>query len=156
MDFNVALGGKFDGGKGHATVYLDYRKTDAITKDARDYTNCSVQGGMTMNGPTCGGSGTWQDGRFLVYAAVGSQVKDYVLDVNSPNGDQLRPRTSADVYNFAPANFMQRPDKRWAAGGFLNYDWNTKLEGLRRVHVHGRLHGRADRAVGRLRQHQRC
>ena len=128
MDFNVALGGKFgDGGKGHATVYLDYRKTDAITKDARDYTNCSV-GSLGANGPACGGSGTWQNGRFLVYNPAGKRVGDYVLDVNSPNGDQLRPRTGADVYNFAPLNFMQRPDKRWAGGGFLNYDWNAKLK----------------------------
>jgi iron complex outermembrane recepter protein len=132
MDFNVALGGKFgDGGKGHATVYLDYRYTAAITKDARDYTNCSVSSlntSPTATGPLCGGSGTWQYGRFLVYPAVGSASKDYVLDVNSPNGDQFRARTAADVYNYAPLNFMQRPDKRWAGGGFLNYDWSKQLK----------------------------
>ncbi len=128
MDFNVALGGKFADGKGHATVYLDYRYTAAITKDARDYTNCSVLGGMTLNGPTCGGSGTWQYGRFQVYNAANRKVGDYVLDPNSATGDTMRPRQSSDNYNYAPANFMQRPDKRWAGGGFLNYDWNSKLK----------------------------
>ncbi len=128
-DFNVALGGKFgDGGRGHATLYADYRHTTAMTKDQRDYTNCSVLGGLTMNGPTCGGSGTWPAGRFLVYPAVGSVSKDYVLDLNSSTGDQLRPRTSADVFNYAPYNFMQRPDQRLSAGGFLNYDWNKHVQ----------------------------
>jgi iron complex outermembrane receptor protein len=128
---NVAFGGKFADRKGHAALYLDYRNTDAIKKDRRDYTNCSVLGGMTMNGPTCGGSGTWPAGRFLVYPAVGSSYKDYVLDV--PTGNQLRPRTGLDVYNYAPENFMQRPDKRWAGGAFLNYDWNKYISGYAEV-----------------------
>jgi outer membrane receptor protein involved in Fe transport len=127
-DFNVALGGKFGEGKGHASVYLDYRTTDAITKDQRDYTNCSVLGGMTLNGPTCGGSATWPAGRFSVYNADFSKGANYVLDLNSPNGDQFRLRTASDVYNYAPANFMQRPDKRWAGGGFLNYEWNKRIQ----------------------------
>ncbi|MCX6538272.1 MAG: TonB-dependent receptor [Acidobacteria bacterium] len=127
-DFNVALGGKFGDRKGHASVYLDYRNTDAITKDQRDYTNCSVLGGLTMNGPTCGGSATWPAGRFTVYDATFSKTANYVLDLNSATGDQLRPRTSADVFNYAPYNFMQRPDQRWAGGGFLNYEWNKKIQ----------------------------
>jgi outer membrane receptor protein involved in Fe transport len=35
-NFNVALGANFDQRRGHATVYLDYRDTPAITKDQRD------------------------------------------------------------------------------------------------------------------------
>ena len=121
MDFNVALGGKFGDQKGHAAAYIDYRSMDAITKDARDYTNCSV--GQGANGPVCSGSGTWQYGRFLAVDATGSFTRDYVLD--STLGNQFRKRNSAtDVYNYAPSNFMQRPDTRWAFGGFLNYDWN--------------------------------
>jgi outer membrane receptor protein involved in Fe transport len=125
-DFNVALGGKFGDGKGHATVYLDYRTTNAITKDQRDYTNCSA--GLGATGPLCSGSSTWQYGRFQVFAPTGSANKTYVLDPASPNIDQMRLRTSADVYNYAPSNFMQRPDDRWAGGGFLNYQWNKKVQ----------------------------
>ena len=127
-DFNVALGGKFGEGKGHASAYLDYRNTDSITKDARDYTNCSVLGGLTMSGPTCGGSATWPAGRFTVYDPTFTTSKNYVLDLNSATGDQLRPRTGADVYNYAPSNFVQRPDQRWAGGAFLNYEWNKKIQ----------------------------
>jgi outer membrane receptor protein involved in Fe transport len=132
-DVNVALGGKFADRKGHAAAYVDYRTMDAIQKDQRDYTNCA--GGLGANGPVCGGSGTWQDGRFLVISPTGKSA-DFVLDVNSPNGDQFRKRNSAtDVYNYAPANFMQRPDKRWAGGGFLNYEFNKYAQGYAEVMI---------------------
>ena len=65
IDFNLAFGSKFADGKGHASFYLDYRKTDSINKDQRDYTNCSVLG-FGATGPVCGGSGTWPYGRFIV------------------------------------------------------------------------------------------
>ena len=125
--FNVALGGLFGDRKGHASAYLDYRDIPAITKDARDYTNCSVSG-LGATGPACGGSGTWQNGRFLVLRPNGTTAGDYVLDVNSPGGDEFRRRVSTDVYNFAPSNFMQRPDTRWIAGGAVNYEWNRAAE----------------------------
>lgn len=126
--FNVAIGGLFGERKGHASAYLDYRDIPAITKDQRDYTNCSVQA-LGANGPACGGSGTWQNGRFLVLRPNGTTAGDYVLDVTSASGDQFRRRTSTDVFNFAPYNFMQRPDTRWIAGGAVNYEWNKAAEG---------------------------
>jgi iron complex outermembrane recepter protein len=130
-NFNVALGANFDQRRGHATVYLDYRDTPSITKDQRDYTNCSVSG-LGASGPACGGSATWQNGRFLVLRKPGATAPaqaDYVLDVNSPGGNQLRRRVSTtDAFNFAPYNFMQRPDTRWAGGGFMDYQWNRHAE----------------------------
>ena len=128
-NFNVALGANFDQRRGHATVYLDYRDTPAITKDQRDYTNCSVQG-LGATGPQCSGSGTWQNGRFLVLPKPGSgrSSGDFALDVNAPGGNQFRPRTATDLYNFAPHNFMQRPDTKWLGGGFMNYEWNRHAE----------------------------
>src|SRR5450830_329694 len=47
VNWNVAFGSKFADGKGHASFYLDYRKTNSITKDQRDYTNCST-GSLTV------------------------------------------------------------------------------------------------------------
>ena len=43
--FSVVLGGKFADGKGHAAVYLDYRKLEELTKGSRDYLNCAVAAG---------------------------------------------------------------------------------------------------------------
>src|SRR5688572_8576078 len=43
VNLNLAVGGRIGGGKGHASAFIDYRDIADIWKDARDYTNCSVQ-----------------------------------------------------------------------------------------------------------------
>jgi iron complex outermembrane receptor protein len=123
IDWNVAWGAKFADDKGHASFYLDYRTTTAIKRDQRDYTNCSV---MTLySSPACGGSSTAAAGRFIT-----PDGHSWVLDTSTttdPNGNQLRPWTSSDVWNFNPDNFMQRPEERWAGGAFINYDMNKYI-----------------------------
>jgi iron complex outermembrane recepter protein len=126
---NAALGGKFADGKGHASVYLDYRHTAAVTKDKRDYTNCAMD--ATSNGPVCSGSEDIPAGWFSVYDRDFFPVGDYVLDL--PSGDQLRLRAPSDVYNYAPYNYMQRLDERWLGGGFVNYVFNPHVEGYAEV-----------------------
>jgi len=121
-NINLAIGGKFGGDKGHASMYLDFRNADGLTKSERDYTNCSIARGA--NGPVCGGSGTIPQGRFLVYDPNWDFVGDYVL--NQQTGD-LQPR-AGEVYNFGPLNYMQRPDKKWAGGGFINYKFNEHVD----------------------------
>lgn len=121
-NFNLAVGGKFGEGKGHASAFVDYRDIAAITKDARDYTNCSVQS-LGSTAPACGGSATWQYGRFL---APGRG--DFVLDPRTGNNDTFRARRSTDVYNFAPANFMQRNDVKWSGGAFARYRASENVE----------------------------
>jgi outer membrane receptor protein involved in Fe transport len=128
VDANVALGGKFGEGKGHASVYVDYRHTNKFLKADRDYTACSFS--LGSSGPICGGSGTIPDGRFMVFTPAPDYelVGDYTLNTAGP-GNTFRNRTSADVYNYGAVNFMQRPDERLAAGGFLNYQWNKYIRG---------------------------
>jgi outer membrane receptor protein involved in Fe transport len=125
---NVAVGGKFADGKGHGSVYIDYRNIDPLLKAGRDYTNCAPSRGA--NGPVCGGSGTIPQGRFLVYDADWNFVGDYVLDEGT--GNTLRPR-AGDVYNYGPLNYMQRPDERYSAGGFANYEFNEHFEAYAEV-----------------------
>jgi len=122
FNFDLAVGGKIGGGKGHASAYIDYRDISDIWKDQRDYTNCSVSA-LGAAGPACGGSSTWQYGRFL---APGRG--DFVLDPNTGNTDTFRTRRSTDVFNFAPFNFMQRNDQKWGGGGFVNYTVNKHFE----------------------------
>ncbi len=117
IDWNIAFGSKLADGKGHASFYLDYRKTNAITKDQRDYTNCSV---LSTSG-TCGGSSTSPTGRFFVDSGP---YGSYTID---PASGQMIPWDSKYLYNYAPRNFMQRPDRRWAGGAFLNYDMNKYM-----------------------------
>jgi iron complex outermembrane recepter protein len=121
-----ALGGKFAEGKGHASLYLDYRETAALLKERRDYLNCAL-GGDDPAGPYCSGSGTIPAGRFRVYTPdYARKIGDYVLD--STTGNTFRNRSGADVFNYGPYNYMQRPDERWAGGGFLNYEFNEHFQ----------------------------
>ena len=127
LDAYVAMGGKFADGKGSASAYIDYRKTAGVLKNRRDYTNCSVVS-LGATGPACGGSGTIPDGQFQVYDPNFNYIGAYTLD-RSGSGNTMRPRTGADTYNYAIWNWMQRPDQRWTAGGFVNYDWNQHFKG---------------------------
>ena len=120
LDAYVAWGGKFANGKGHATAYVEYRQTSALKKNRRDYTNCSVSG-LSLS---CGGSWTSPTGDFFTY-----DEQDWTLDTSGP-GNTLRPFiVPNDLFNFGAVNFMQRPDERWTAGAFVDYQWNEHLHG---------------------------
>ena len=129
VDVNLAFGGKFADGKGHASAYIGYRKLDPVTKGMRDYLNCSAW--ATGDGPVCGGSSTTPRGRFIAYNADWSFNGDYALNWAEDGGDghSFRPRTSSDLFNYGPYNHIQRPDERWNAGAFINYEFNEHAEG---------------------------
>lgn len=129
VNVNLAFGGKFADGKGHASAYIGYRKLDEVTKGMRDYLNCSVW--ATDDGPACGGSSTSPQGRFLAFNADGSYNGDYLLHWASDGGDghSFRPRLASDLFNYGPYNHIQRPDERWNAGAFVNYEFNEHAEG---------------------------
>lgn len=127
-DINVALGSKFADGKGHATAYVDYRHIDELLKGDRDYTNCAVSS-LGDNGPECGGSSTSPRGRFITFDSDWNFVGDWVLNLPSEGGDghSFRPRTG-EVFNYAPFNHLQRPDIRWSAGAFADYEINKHFD----------------------------
>ncbi|HUF17502.1 MAG TPA: TonB-dependent receptor [Thermoanaerobaculia bacterium] len=129
VNANVAWGGKFADGRGRATMFFTYRDNEAVTKSQRDYINCSV--GEGSSGPVCGGSSTSPQGRFIAFGKDGSFVGDFLLHWAEDGGDghSFRPRVSSDVFNFGPFNHIQRPDERWNAGAFLNYEINEHAEG---------------------------
>ena len=120
FDAYVAYGHKFANGKGHATAYIEYRQTSALKKNRRDYTNCSVSG-LDLS---CGGSYTAPTGDFYTY-----DDRDWTLDTGGPGNTLREFIVPNDLFNFGAVNFMQRPDKRWTAGGFFDYTWNEHLHG---------------------------
>ena len=121
VNFNLAVGGKFGEGKGHASAFVDYRDIGDITKDQRDYTNCSVSA-LGATGPACGGSSTSPTGRFFT-----DDGKSWTVD--PATGNTFIPWSSAKyAFNYAPYNFMQRNDKRWSGGGFAHYKFNDSIE----------------------------
>jgi len=129
FDAYMAYGAKFADGKAHASMYIDYRQTSALLKNRRDYTNCSVLGGLGEDGPSCGGSYTSPTGDFY----TPDNNFDWTLDTTGP-GNTFRPfELPNDLFNYGAVNFMQRPDVRWVAGGFFDYTWSEQLQGYMSV-----------------------
>ncbi|MEX1309906.1 MAG: TonB-dependent receptor [Candidatus Sulfomarinibacteraceae bacterium] len=124
VNANIALGSKFADGKGHAAVYLDYRKLEELTKGSRDYLNCSVAAGD--DGPFCGGSSTSPAGRFRPFDINGDphpDGPDFTIASGSQNFVPGFP-----TFNYGPYNHIQRPDTKWNAGAFANYEINKHFD----------------------------
>lgn len=124
-DINAAFGASFDDGRGRVTAYAGYRQIEAILQSDYDTSACSVNFSATdPSGFTCAGSSTIPEGRFFQLPNFNSfTLKD------SPSGDTLRPYNGAtDTYNYAPTNYFQRPDKRYTAGFFAEYEISEGLK----------------------------
>ena len=91
-------------------------------KGQRDYVNCSVTDGA--EGPECGGSSTSPMGRFRPFDIDGNSLGDHTI--GGPNGDQFVP--GFPVFNYNPYNHLQRPDTKWNAGAFANYEINKHFD----------------------------
>ncbi|MBI1196517.1 MAG: TonB-dependent receptor, partial [Phenylobacterium sp.] len=122
-EVTLVIGVNAPDGKGNVTAYAGYRHVEPILQGARDYSSCTLNSGTPdFSQFGCGGSGT------AFPARVGSQI----VDTNGP-GNTFRTRTGADVYNFGPANYYQRPDDRYVMGAFAHYElapWATAYADL--------------------------
>ncbi|MEN8165504.1 MAG: TonB-dependent receptor plug domain-containing protein, partial [Acidobacteriota bacterium] len=118
INLNLAFGGKFADGKGYASAYVGFRKLDAVTKGMRDYLTCSAW--ATEDGPLCGGSATTDRGTFI--------LDDGSYAMVDPTSGNMVP-WDGYRFNYAGYNHIQRPDERWSAGAFLNYEFNELAEG---------------------------
>jgi iron complex outermembrane receptor protein len=115
-EVSLVLGVNAPDGKGNITAYATYRQNNSILEGQRDFSSCSLNSGDTFAQNGCGGSGT----------AFPARVGGFLVDPTTFN--TFRPRTSADVFNFAPQNFFVRPDERYALGAFAHYEiapWAT-------------------------------
>lgn len=140
FDATLAFGTSFDDGRGRATAYVGYRKINAVLQASRDYSACAlsantqaaVDGGANLY--SCGGSLTSPSGTAIYY--------DTVPDFTGPNGtpDGIpdftstlagfganRTLTGFERFNYAPLNYFQRPDERYTAGVFADYEISPAL-----------------------------
>ena len=134
-DINATFGAGFDDGRGHVTGYVGYREIDEIVQANYDESACALSFSPSdPSGFTCAGSSTTPNGTFFVTSPganglTGTNV--LTLDENGP-GNTFRDSlafsgTGADTYNYAPTNYYQRPDTRWTAGFFADYEINDNL-----------------------------
>lgn len=133
----LTIGAGFDDGRGHVVAYAGWRKVNAVTQGDRDFSYCAYSAGTTSssNYYTCGGSSTSANGRFRrtvntglgstpVYRPTGSS-----FSVDPATANTFRTYSSArDGFNYNPYNYFQRPDERFTAGAFANYEINEHFK----------------------------
>ena len=145
FDITAAFGSSFDDGRGHATAYIGYRNIKAVTQANRDYSSCSLGGATTAavaggaNPYTCGGSSTSPTGTVFFNSsfgdptdvmgrkdAMGNDLPDGIADAFTSTLGQFGPNRTflpgRTLYNFGPTNYFQRPDERYTAGFFADYE----------------------------------
>lgn len=116
LDTTVAFGTNFGDGRGRATAYFGYRKVLAVTQNNRDYSACVLQN--DGQDPFCGGSATSANGNALVFNPS-VDPSGSVFYTFAPGGGFVN---DVSIYNFGPNNYYQRPDERYTAGAFVDYE----------------------------------
>ena len=120
FDGTVSIGAAFDDNRGHAIAYVGYRKVKPVLQGRRDYSACVLQntgGGV----PRCGGSATANPGNALLFTGTTTST------IAALGPGTLTPGAQ-NIYNFAPLNYFQRPDERYIAGGFADYEITPALK----------------------------
>lgn len=117
---DLVIGSDFADGKGNATAYATWRKSDPLLQGARDYSGCALNDAGTR----CGGSGTTPVPSFIITPMVNgapdySQIGYFQMTSTGALGPW-----GANPYNFAPINYFMRPDERWSLGTFVDYEIN--------------------------------
>ncbi len=123
VDATASFGVGFDDGNGHITAYAGYRKVNAVTQAQRDYSACAL--GTTKTAYSCGGSLTSPTGSFIIYDSGGNPANFTSTIFQVGNGRVFD--KSFTRYNYAPLNYFQRPDERYTAGMFADYEINESL-----------------------------
>ncbi len=118
---SAAFGHSFFDDRAHITVYGAFRQIAELTEDRRDYTACAITAQLHQNRRTstleCGGSLVGYPGNFF----------DSFNNAYHVTAD--RTFVPGIVrFNYAPFNFLQRPDKRYTAGGFANFELSSALQ----------------------------
>ena len=110
------IGMQSDDGRGGFVGYVGYRNNDSVLQGSFDYSSCAI-GSANATGFTCGGSSTANPARFTDFAT-------FDLTFDRTSGTYRNWNAATDQYNFGPLNFYQRPDERYSAGFFADYEVN--------------------------------
>ena len=124
VDATVSIGSKFADDKGHALVYFGYRKVNPVLQANRDYSACVLQNT---------GAGVAELRRLRYF---GQRQRDRVRRSagHRCDIDDLYVRAEWRVQQFdqplqlRAANYYQRPDERYTAGLFANYEVNDSIK----------------------------
>jgi iron complex outermembrane recepter protein len=135
FDGTVTLGSAFDDGRGHAVAYFGYRNVKPVLQSDRDFSACTIQESVfgpfpegptgpkfTPRNPRCGGSANAAPGNIFAFPFPNLTTSTTIA---------LAPGTAAtgqNLFNFAPYNYFQRPDERYIAGAFADYEISPAIK----------------------------
>lgn len=120
------IGASTEDGRGNFTGYVGYRNNDAVLQSNYDYSACAngiesaaaaAAAGRSLRDFVCGGSGTSFPGQFTDFV-------NFAYTVDQTTGEFRNYNAATDAYNFGPLNYYQRPDERYTAGFFAEYEIN--------------------------------
>jgi iron complex outermembrane receptor protein len=122
-DITLALGVNSPDGKGNVEAYVGYRSLDPVLESTRDFTACAILTNSGDDSHLCEGSGgTTPQGEFTRVDIPGQKTFS-----GTPTGLSA-PGVTGPQFNFAPQNYLQRPEERYTAGYFAHYEVNPHLD----------------------------
>jgi iron complex outermembrane recepter protein len=149
---NAAIGSAFDDGRGAVTMFANYTRRDPLFQDARVFSEraagdgcivpnstgrgdigtpfpsgiavgtCIARGGELGFVPQ--GSATTPTGTFVAGPTGGQST--YIF--NDTGGGSRLFQDPADLYNFAPDNYLQLPQERYLIGAYGHYEFTDGIE----------------------------
>ncbi|MCK9383317.1 MAG: TonB-dependent receptor [Nevskia sp.] len=123
---SLLWGSNFNGGKGNVTLFAGYDKQEALTQDKRSFSAFSITTPAAGNRHINAGSRTIAEGRLYSYDRANAGLSYYgIID---PAGSRSIVDDDNRTYNFAPFNYLQRPDRRYHLGGFAHDKINDHVE----------------------------
>ncbi len=136
-DLHLLLGVNSADGKGNVTLYAGYQNISAILENARDFSDCAATSNNTSPGVAysyryCGGSSTVPEGKFVSIdvGAFNLTVPAALRKPQTSFGTTAHTFTSTNpgAFNYAPFNYLQRPDTRYTGGASGHYEVNKELD----------------------------
>ena len=135
FDIGLAFGVGFDDGHGHITAYAGYRRIDPVLQGKRDFSACALDAtlsaGQIAAGLTeyaCGGSATSNPGTIIAFEPTGNANQPFTSTVFQVGPNRTLLPNTFTPYNFGPTNYYQRPDERYTAGLFAEYEISRALQ----------------------------
>ena len=120
---DLTAGGFFGDGRGHAMAWATYRENETLLQAERDYSSCA----LNAAGTACGGSSTSPNPNFLALGLFGDDILDSFWVHRDPTSGRWV-NALGELYNYAPVNHFQRPDKRWTFGTAVRYEVNDHFQ----------------------------
>jgi len=123
-ELTLTVGVNSGDGRGNITAYATVFDSEAVLQADRDYSACTLAANPTQSF-ACGGSATNAGGTFTDFS-------NYALTVDTVdamrNTDALSNTQSADLYNFGPLNYYQRPERRYSLGAMGHYEFGEHAD----------------------------